>query len=230
MAHYFISKLCSYCLAYRNTSHAYSNLENNQAMRSTMDTIKLVLTGLRLQFYGIVENTHGIHSIPILANQGYFEQIMSEAEIMRWIFHREQYNPAATLPDINILQFILNCWKARLTLDQNITLEQLIAEIASSYFNEQNILDKLAPVLLTGCTYQLSLNTDDYSLFKHYFNQYCQYDSNAKLKPLTSNIPINKAEHEQLLIKLYNHYLQSITDSIIPKQAKTKVAETTENI
>ncbi|ALA25800.1 hypothetical protein AVI51_06880 [Piscirickettsia salmonis] len=217
MAHYFISKLCSYCLPYRNTSHAYSNLDNNQATRHPMDTIKLVLTGLRLQFYGVINNTHGIHSIPALAEQGYFKQIMSKADILRWIFHREQYDPTAHLPEINMPSFILNCWQEKLSLNNAITFEKIIQATEQNYFNKKNILDKLALVLFAGCFCQLSSNEKHSTVFNYYLDHYYSlYPKPALNHPKAPHANINTAEREILLIQLYNHYLQSTTNSIIP--------------
>lgn len=219
MARMLVARLCAYCLPYRNTSHAYTNQKENKAERTSMDTIKLVLNGLRLQCYGKMEQAHRISALMPLAEQGIFAGLMDKAAIFEWIRCREQYDSEQALPPLDIAHFIHRAWCAGVNVPLNSPVNKLLEAVATVYFNEVNVLDELALLLLSSCLYKLAPDWEHLHFLEDQLLLFIKNKQHAEIDiELVEQLQQALASHgpaESLLIQLFNRYMQLTTESVV---------------
>lgn len=160
MADLLICRAAISIMPYYLTSHQYSNTEHNKSICSTLDTLKMIFSGLRLQYYGVVADLHSINDIVKISNND-FRDLLGDINILDLIAAREQYDPGNALPQIDLYSFIRKVWIKKLNLDLNVKDSQILAAIHEVFFKFANLIDFTLMVTagLTFCTYNQQVDT-----------------------------------------------------------------------
>lgn len=217
MANLFVCRFGLVSLPYYITSHQYSSLAENKQLTGKLDQLKAIFTGLRLQFYGVIENLHGINDTIKQISTGMFDNLLDRDVIQQLLFLREKYDEEQPLPMINFYQFYRRVWINKLSLDEKITDINLANTIIETFFDSPLVLDYLLGLLTLLNFVALSKNNSLYLSI----NKYLKYELSAeilivqdKLSLFIASKQYSQEEFVPILMEVHRLTLQEHTNML----------------